>query len=346
MNLVFLNSFEKETEHEGAATAQVSIAEEFGEWRLWWHEPGPDGKPVQESWYTGTAWSDMLTVFRERVSEKRKDGYRPLIEFSPGRESNLARSRLVRKLQYYGERNADEELFETLRRWRNAQASREGKSPFILASNRVLKMIAAFVPKSRDELLQIPGMGEHRANLYGADLLAITAEASQPMPFPLDWVQESVSDDELEAWLREREEQRSQGESARREQREKLLEAIGKGATLGELESIARLGRRELLDRLDELDKLGYDLEPLIAAELADVPQPLIDKAWQAFGSAGDRYLRPVLKRVYDGKTLDEPALARAYEWLRLLRIRYRRTKIDVTEDAVNGKGELPERTA
>ncbi|MDF2716822.1 MAG: aldolase, partial [Paenibacillus sp.] len=246
----------------------------------------------------------------------------------------------------YGEQHADAQLYETLRRWRNGQAANEGKSPFILASNRLIKLISAFVPQTMEELLQIPGFGEHKAELYGADVLALTSSLARQTAFPLDWVEEAVDGDTAEQWFRERQEQRRKGESAKQELKRKLLEAVAGGSGLNEMEPLFSLSRRELMTRIEELDKEGYELEPLIAAELETVPQPLVDKAWSEFGALGDRFLRPVLKRLYDEKTLDEESLSRAYEWLRLLRIRYRRAKVDVVEAAEPDTRELPEQSA
>jgi hypothetical protein len=347
MNLVFLNSFEKRTEHDGTVSAQVSIAEELGEWSVWWHEPGSEGLPTQESWYTGAAWDEMIAEFRARLTEKRRDGYRPLVEQASERESgSTGRGLLVRKLEYYGELHADTELYETLRRWRNGQAANEGKSPFILASNRLLKMIAAFVPHTKEELLQLPGLGEHKAGLYGADILALTNCATRQTAFPLDWVEEAVDGAEADQWVRDRQEQRRKGESAKQELKRKLLEAVAGGLDLGAMEPLLTLGRRELVTRIEELDKEGYELEPLIAAELSSIPQPLIDKAWSEFEASGGRFLRPILQRLYDEKSLDEQSLSRAYEWLRLLRIRYRKAKIDVAEATREYGKEAPEQSA
>lgn len=347
MNLVFLNSFEKRTEHDGTVSAQVSIAEELGEWSVWWHEPGSEGLPTQESWYTGAAWDEMIAEFRARLTEKRRDGYRPLVEQASERESgSTGRGLLVRKLEYYGELHADPELYETLRRWRNGQAANEGKSPFILASNRLLKMIAAFVPHTKEELLQLPGLGEHKAGLYGADILALTNCATRQTAFPLDWVEEAVDGAEADQWVRDRQEQRRKGESAKQELKRKLLEAVAGGLDLGAMEPLLTLGRRELVTRIEELDKEGYELEPLIAAELSSIPQPLIDKAWSEFEASGGRFLRPILQRLYDEKSLDEQSLSRAYEWLRLLRIRYRKAKIDVAEATREYGKEAPEQSA
>jgi len=334
MNLVFLNSFEKVTELEGIVSAQVSIAEEFGEWRVWWHEKGDQTIPFQESWYTGMAWDEMIGEFRRRIGEKRRDGYRPLIEPDEGRQQTSGgRSVFVRKLELYGERHSDSELYESLRKWRSKQAASEGKSAFIVASNRMLAMISAFLPQTAEELQQIPGFGEQKSAMYGEHVLALTAGLARTTSFPLDWVDEAIGVQEVELWMQERQEERRKGEQAKKELKQTLLQSVAEGKTLSELEPLVSLSRRELMTRIEDLDKEGYEMEPLIEAELAAVPADVVEQAWQLFGSSGDRYLRPVLKRLYDEKSLDDEALSRAYEWLRLLRLRYRKTKSGVVKE-------------
>ncbi|RKN64878.1 HRDC domain-containing protein [Paenibacillus ginsengarvi] len=349
MNLVFLNSFEKEVEEGGTAeAAQVSIAEELGEWHVWWYEPSPAGIPSQESWYKGPSWDRMLTEFRARLAEKREAGFKPLVQLAAQRESAAGgKAALARKLEYYAERHADEALFEALRRWRNAQAANEGKAAFILASNRLLRLLSAFKPHTPEELLQIPGFGEHKVSLYGQDLLALTAQSDRQTSFPLAWVDQAVGDAEAEEWAKKRQEQRRRGEASRGQTKRKLLEAIHAGNTLTQTEPLFSLSRRELVTVIEELDKEGYELDAFIDRELETIPEELVEQAWSEFKRSGDRYLRPVLQKLYDEKSLEEAAISRVYEWLRLLRIRYRKSVIDITEspgaDSASGTSEEPE---
>ncbi|MNR66515.1 hypothetical protein D3C85_1900370 [compost metagenome] len=62
-------------------------------------------------------------------------------------------------------------------------------------------------------------------------------------------------------------------------------------------------------------------------AELASIPEEEQIKAWNAYESEGDRYLKPVLKSLIGTEELKGKELDRAYEWLRLLRLRFRREK-------------------
>jgi ATP-dependent DNA helicase RecQ len=73
---------------------------------------------------------------------------------------------------------AAEVLFEALRRHRLAVARTEGVAPFIVASDRTLRDIAALRPRTLAELEQAHGVGRHKAARYGAGLLAVVADVA------------------------------------------------------------------------------------------------------------------------------------------------------------------------
>lgn len=326
MNLMFLNSLEKKAEDERVKQAQVSICENHGVWHVFWSEPGQDGKTVQQSWYEGLHWKEMLEAYREGIRAKREEGFLPLIDESP--EILAAyRSRKLLMLQFYGERHHNPELFQKLRHWRWEQSVKEGKAAFIVATNRVLYMISAFLPHSINELAQIPGLGKQKTNLYGDSILELTKTYERQTPFPLDWVEQQVTAGEFEEWLAELRRSKENQEQERRLFRRKLLEGIGEGSKLNDLVEQLAVKRSEILQAVEQLDKDGYDVEALVAAELQDVPKEETDRISELFRSVGDRYLKPVLHKLYneeERKTID---LQRAYEVLRLLRIRYRHGK-------------------
>lgn len=68
-------------------------------------------------------------------------------------------------------------------------------------------------------------------------------------------------------------------------------------------------------------------MDSLIDAELQSVPHEHIDKASSAYATLGDRYLKPVLESVFKPDELKAKELDRAYEWLRLLRLKFRKLK-------------------
>jgi len=72
----------------------------------------------------------------------------------------------------------DRALFDALRRYRLKRASASGVPPYVVASDRTLREIAAQRPRTKDELLVIHGIGPSRARRYGKGLLEVVAESA------------------------------------------------------------------------------------------------------------------------------------------------------------------------
>jgi len=328
MNVIFLSSLEKPVAEDRILMAQVTIGEEHGTWRVFWSEPGPSGKPEQTVWFEGSAWNEMLTVFRQQLGEKLREGYVPLIETaSESTRGGSARQRYTLMMHYYGELRQVPEAYEQLRLWRRGVAEQENKSAYFVASNRVLRMLAAFLPHTLEELLQIPGLGENRAKRYEAGLLAITREYARETTFPLDWVESAVDAAAFDAWLGEERQRKERQESERRSNKRKLLEAIGAGQSLAELHKLMAMKRTELMDAVEELARDGYDVDTLIERELNEADPELLLQADVLFRELGDRYLKPVLRKLFSDEELAGKDVNRLYEWLRLYRLQYRRRK-------------------
>ncbi len=66
-----------------------------------------------------------------------------------------------------------EKSYAALRNWRNEQASQTGLAPYMIAHNDSLMQIAILQIKSKEDLLQIKGFGEKRAEKYGDEILRI-----------------------------------------------------------------------------------------------------------------------------------------------------------------------------
>ncbi|MFD0697483.1 HRDC domain-containing protein [Paenibacillus sp. GCM10027628] len=337
MNVVFLNTLEKEAGEHRVTSAQVSIGEVQGIWQVFWNEPDHAGKIIQDQWYQGISWDEMLGAFRQGLRDKMRNGFRPLVSTDLESAQRLSgKAKLTQMLTFYSEENPNEAMFESLRAWRREQAAREGKAPYILATNRVLRMISVFLPQSTDELLQIPGFGEQKTSMYAGDILKLTAEGERSHGFPLDWVMNTVDASKFEAWLIAQKEQKLRTELDREVSKRKLLEIVAGSGSLDDLQTALSMPRRELLLWVEELEREGYDMDPLVEAELSSVSEEDQIKAWSAFEAEGDRYLKPVLQRFASAEELKGKELDRAYEWLRLLRLRYRREKESAAAQAAS----------
>lgn len=321
MNLVFVNSFEKRKEEGLVLQAQVSIAERRGLWQVVWSGPTDEGETREEVWYEGGKWQDMLTAFRLNLAEKAADGYLPLIDGHAEEAWATGKGGFSKMLQYYGERHADEKLYEALRKWRKERAAKEKKPSYLYATNRALQMIACYVPQTMEELAQIPGFGEQKRTLYGKELLAIAKQHERQTSFPLDWVPARVDMHDFRLWLHQQRENRTRNLLEKKEAKRRLLALIGEEKPLAEIAKALDLSRRETLLLAEELEAEGYVFEQWLNASLQDMPALEREKAWKTMQAEGDRYLKPVLQKTYSEEELANRDLEQVYEWLRLMRL-------------------------
>ena len=70
-------------------------------------------------------------------------------------------------------REEDWPLFNSLRDWRAARASKEGVPPFLVLTNDVLALVARQRPTTLNALGQIRGLGEAKVKRFGRELLGI-----------------------------------------------------------------------------------------------------------------------------------------------------------------------------
>lgn len=71
------------------------------------------------------------------------------------------------------DRPANGELYKKLKLWRRGAANRENIRPYIIFSDSTLIDITNRLPKSKDELLEIRGVGEKKIKKYGDELLKL-----------------------------------------------------------------------------------------------------------------------------------------------------------------------------
>lgn len=271
-------------------------------------------------------------MYRHQLAKKLGEGFRPLVEgvfHEPGETGgkNLG----AQKLQCYSELYGSEELYTELCAWRRRKAASGRKAPYFIASNRVLRMISAFIPQNEEELLQLPGIGVSKASEHGAEWLEITTKIERTTTFPLDWVYEQLQEEVFLSWLYKQKEQRYKQELDRFRIRRTMLIGIAEGASLAQLEERTSLSRRDLVEELEGLEKEGYDTEQLLGVELNTMTASEQATVWKAFEELGDTFLKPVLQRVYgegqarNGEVEDIGGMEKLYERLRLIRIRFRR---------------------
>ncbi|MDE3104071.1 MAG: RecQ family ATP-dependent DNA helicase [Acidobacteriota bacterium] len=73
-------------------------------------------------------------------------------------------------------------LAEQLREWRKQEAARTRKPAFLVFSDSTLTALALHQPTSLRALQQVPGIGQEKADRYGAEVIALCSGASTPAP--------------------------------------------------------------------------------------------------------------------------------------------------------------------
>ena len=67
----------------------------------------------------------------------------------------------------------NKELFEDLKKWRKEKAYKERIRPYIIFSDSSLIEIVNNIPKDKEELLEIRGVGSKKVEAYGDEILKI-----------------------------------------------------------------------------------------------------------------------------------------------------------------------------
>ena len=71
---------------------------------------------------------------------------------------------------------ADNQLYELLRKRRNEEAEKEGVPPYVILDNKTLMAVAAIQPQTEEEFIQIKGIGKVKTKRYASLFLPIIRE--------------------------------------------------------------------------------------------------------------------------------------------------------------------------
>ena len=107
--------------------------------------------------------------------------------------------------------DVNEEMMDFLREWRRNKAKEKGVAAFIVLHDSSLEALCRVQPKTREQLLKVSGIGEHKAELYGAEILGALekfeagerakndwqAKASSPAQETLQMLQQGMNFEEI-----------------------------------------------------------------------------------------------------------------------------------------------------
>jgi ATP-dependent DNA helicase RecQ len=145
---------------------------------------------VTAGWVDLTAGDRPVVVLTEAGRAVMK-AERPARLLLPARMSAAATGRPPRDRDRSGRRSTVEPstlhevdaataVFAALRDHRLAVSRAHGVPPFVVASDRTLREIAAVQPRTVEELMQVYGIGATKAARYGRGFLEVVARAGSP----------------------------------------------------------------------------------------------------------------------------------------------------------------------
>ena len=119
---------------------------------------------------------DVTPKGREILQGLRTIALEQAEEYSSGGSLKKPRPSPAARMAILKASSPDRQLVERLRQLRSELAKEEGVAPFLIFHNRTLKAIADYKPETPTALLEIPGIGEMKAERYGRRVLAVVNE--------------------------------------------------------------------------------------------------------------------------------------------------------------------------
>ncbi len=184
-------------------SAVARTGERFGAAHIVDIVKGADTRKIRErehhllpTWGVGSAyskeyWRRLVGDMLNRGLLQQQEGYYPALTMTAEgkevlfgrRDFHLTRRReqaiLLKKgaaSDGGGEMGGTEELFQQLRAKRGQLAADQNLAPYMVFSDATLRSMAAVQPLTREELLQIDGVGRSKLKRYGRTFLQIIAE--------------------------------------------------------------------------------------------------------------------------------------------------------------------------
>jgi ATP-dependent DNA helicase RecQ len=179
----------------------------------------------------------------------------------------------------------DPQLFEILRQKRRELAEGAKVPPFVIFSDRTLTEIAAYLPQTPEDLLQIQGIGNAKLEKYGAIFMTLVADYCRHHPnlTPPRRPSKTPPTDLLPN-LKKR--------------HHMVGEAFNSGQSVEQLAEEWRVKHDTILEHLYTYFQEGHPLRSGGVRHLLQIPDEQQQRAMQAFAELGLEFLRPVFEAL------------------------------------------------
>ncbi len=193
------------------------------------------------------------------------------------------------------------DLFEMLREKRKKLADAANVPPYVVFSDKTLIEMAAYFPKTKDQLITVHGVGAAKLEKYGNDFLGI--------------IFNYCSDNKIETKVKGKKTKPVPDPSRQSKKRHAVVgESYNAGKSVADLMAEYDVKLSTILDHLYKYCKEGNDLKVNGILEYSTLAKGEKERVLNAFDRDGPEFLGPVF-RACDGKI--------SYDELKILRLYY-----------------------
>lgn len=260
-----------ETYERGTEIAKLALYERDGEYKLVRYAVTIDGEEENYLLYNG---ANLQTAFMKLDGEKRLLRFTEYAPIHPA-EPVMTRADWNKDMLALAQSYYSPDALGLLREWRKRIADAMNVAPYMVLEDKVLFLLATFMPQTKEEFLSLPHCGEKRWEQYGAELLALLRGQAPAFYIP-------------SAVLEGAQPVRTQ----KQERQVKLLTRLQEETP--ELEELAReldVSVNTVIGYLEKLVEDGYDIEAYVAFLTREVPYSEISAV---IDSVGADKLKPI----------------------------------------------------
>jgi ATP-dependent DNA helicase RecQ len=221
----------------------------------------------------------------------------------------LAQERTVEKLVEKSQRGDDlnfsQPLFEILRKSRKEMADASGVPPYVIFSDKTLVEMATYFPQSRENLLDIHGVGAVKCDRFGATFLAIIDR----------YCRENDIEERPKRPHKTRPDspkKRSTGKSGK-PRHIHVGEIFNSGRSLEEVMDIFNIKQATAIDHLIKYVMEGFALRSDEIFSLSTLPMDQKNVVLKAFDECGSEYLKPAFDALNGEVSYSDLKLLRLY---------------------------------
>ncbi|MBN2488342.1 MAG: helix-turn-helix domain-containing protein, partial [Methanosarcinaceae archaeon] len=198
------------------------------------------------------------------------------------------------------------DMLERLKKLRKTIAEKENIPPYIVFADTSLRQMAAKLPKTRDDLLQITGVGEHKSKKYGDIFLKEIAEHCEKHAVPPKSNNVAKTSSPVIPKITSSK-VRTEITPEMSATLLKTLDLYQQDLMIGEIAEIRNMAISTIASHIEKLVMAGKirSIDELVKPEKKQSIQNVITEV-------GDEFLSPIKEKLGEGYSYDEIRLVRA----------------------------------